>query len=244
MAKTNDPNDEKDENQDKPNDSEDNFGLPDIEYKPLAEQEGDQPKAEESEEPAASSSSEETKSTYQPGSYTYTPPEEKSKTPIVIGIVIAIVVVVAGFLIYQYVYKPAQEKARQEELARKKAQDDEAARKRAEQERLAAIEAENKRKADSIAAANAKPPEGAIQMLSEQTRRYYVVVSSAIDDDLVMDYAKKLSAKGVSTKIIPPFGKTKFFRLTIGDYETYAIAQNNADQAKDTYGPKVWVVRY
>jgi hypothetical protein len=48
----------------------------------------------------------------------------------------------------------------------------------------------------------------------------------------------------VSTKIIPPFSKWKFFRLTIGDYDTYAIAQTNADAAKAEYGSGVWVIKY
>ena len=65
-----------------------------------------------------------------------------------------------------------------------------------------------------------------------------------IDDDLLMDYAKKLSAKGVSTKIIPPFGTKKFFRLAIGDHDTFALAQTNADAAKADYGGGVWVIKY
>jgi hypothetical protein len=59
-----------------------------------------------------------------------------------------------------------------------------------------------------------------------------------------MDYAKKLSSKGVSTQIIPPFAKWKFNRLSISDYDTYALAQTNADAAKAEYGSGVWVIRY
>ena len=92
--------------------------------------------------------------------------------------------------------------------------------------------------------ANAKPVIGTIETLTAPTRRYYVIVTSDIDDDLLMDYAKKLSEKGVSTKIIPPFGGKNFYRLAIADHDSFASAQTNADAAKSDYGNTVWVLRY
>ena len=60
-----------------------------------------------------------------------------------------------------------------------------------------------------------------------------------------MDYAKKLSATGVSTKIIPPFGKSSFHRLAVAEGDTYATTQETADGMKGgDYGNKVWVVKY
>jgi len=242
MAKKKNPEDQPDENLDKNNESEDSFGLPDLEYKPLDESSakennpGEQQPAEEN-APVPPVQPQER--------YVYTPPvEEKSKAPMVIGLVIGVVIIIAGFLIYNYVYKPAQEKAKQEELARQKAAAAKA--EKDKQARLAreAEEARQKAIADSIANANAKPVEASIEVLTERTRRYYVVVSTAIDDDLLMDYAKKLSKNGVGTKVIPPFGNTKFYRLAIADHDTYAQAQANADSEKATYGNEVWVVRY
>ena len=171
----------------------------------------------------------------------YVPAEEpKSNAPMIIGLIIGLVVVVAGFLIYFYVYKPKAEKAKQEQLAKVAAQ-----KKQVEEERLAKLREEEERKRrEAEAAANAKPAEGTIETLTERTKRYYVVVSSNIDDDLIMDYAKKLSAKGVSTKIISPFGKVKFYRLAIADHDTFALAQTNADAAKTDYGSTLWVIKY
>ncbi len=235
MAKRKNPEDQSDENQDKGNESEDSFGLPDIEYKPLDEVKEDTPSS--TSEPEAAPQAEER--------YVYTPPvEEKSKAPLVIGLVIGAVIIIAGFLIYNYVYKPGQERARLEQLAKQKQAAEKA--ERDKQARLAREREEARQKAiaDSIAIANAKPAVGVIETLSERTRRYYVVISTAIDDDLVMDYAKKLSQKGVGTKIIPPFGKTKFYRLAIADHDTYAKAQANADAVKGDYGSGVWVVRF
>jgi len=220
----------------------DSFGLPDIDYKPIDRDEN----ATQDEAPEESTSGSATQqSSYQEERprerYVYTAPEEeKSKAPVVIAIVIAAVVVLAGFLIYNFVYKPKAEKERIELAKAAKAKADQ------EKARLAKErEEEERRQRDAAeAAANAKPAEGVIETITSPTKRYYVVITSAIDADLTMDYAKKLSAKGVSTKIIPPFGKWKFNRLSIGDYDTFALAQSSADAAKPEYGSGVWVIRY
>ncbi|MBK5278063.1 MAG: hypothetical protein JJE09_04280 [Bacteroidia bacterium] len=236
-----------DENIENTNDS-DNFGLPDIEYKPIDRAEGgsqdlaeeqivSEPEQQDSDSRISQS---EDQSSGEQG-YVYTPPaEEKSKAPIIIGLVITAVVVIAGFLIYNFVYKPKVEKEKQEQLAKVAA-----AKKAADAARLAKEKAEAERlQREADEAAKALPVDGTIEILTGRTRRYYVVITSSIDADLSMDYAKKLSAKGVSTKIIPPFGKWKFNRLSIGDYDTFALAQTNADVAKAEYGDGVWVIKY
>ena len=88
------------------------------------------------------------------------------------------------------------------------------------------------------------PAIGTIDTLTQRTGRYYVIVTSDIDDDLLMDYARKLSAKGVSSKIIPPDGGKKFYRLAIADQDSFAAAQTNADAAKAEYGGSIWVIKY
>lgn len=220
----------------------DNFGLPDLEYKPLESEEPaayveeDQPVAEETH---VTSSYEE--NTHAEEDFSALEEEETSKAPLIISIIIGVVVLVAGFLIYTYVYKPKmEEKARQEQLARElkaKEEEERLARARAEEE-------EARRRAAEAAEVVTKPAVGEIVTLTERTQRYYVVITSSVDGDLAMDYAKKLSAKGVSTKIIPPFGKWKFYRLAIGDYDTFADAQTSADGSKAEYGDGVWVIKY
>lgn len=219
--------------------SEDNFGLPDIEFKPLEEKPAAAPEPtptpEASEptrpEPAPSSSG------YEPS---YESPSGSSKAPIVLVLVIGLVIAIAGYLIYAFVIKPGNEqKAKQEQLAKEKAARDKAERERLEAEKAA--EAERLRKE---AEANAKPAVGTIETLNGRTRRYYVIVTSDIDDDLLMDYAQKLAAKGISTKVIPPFGNKNFYRLAIGDFDTFALAQAKANESKSEYGGAVWVLKY
>jgi len=231
MAKRKD--DQANENLNDGNSSEDSFGLPDIEYKPLEKEEL---KVEET-----AYKSEETVRE----SYSYTPTEEpKSNAPLIISIVIGLVLLVAGYLVWEYVYKPqAAEKAKKELAEKKRIADAKAAKEKSDRE-ASERAAEEQRKRDAEAAIAVKPAIGTIETLSTPTRRYYVVVASAVDGDLTMDYAKKLSAKGISTRIIPPFGKWKFYRLTLGDFDTYALAQTSADLAKTEFGEGAWVIRY
>jgi phosphoglycolate phosphatase-like HAD superfamily hydrolase len=241
MAKSKKDNeDQPDGNSGNADDSADNFGLPDIEYKPLdrdvtpetAQENVVEPEREQfdSDQPAASRETED---------YSYDDDEPRSNAPLFIGLIIGVVILVAGFLIYKYWYVPKGEKEKIERLA-KEAE----AKRQAEEARLAQEKAEAERKRLEEEAAHAKPATGTIETLTDRTRRYFVVVSSNIDDDLLMDYARKLSAKGVSSKIIPPYGTTKFYRLAISDFDTFSAAQTNADAAKAEYGPALWVIRY
>lgn len=232
MAKRKDKGDPANENLNDGNSGEDSFGLPDIEYKPLDNPEQSAPQAEEpykAQEPVRES-------------YSYKPEEEpKSNAPVVIAIIIGLVLVVAAFLIYQYVYKPQALEKEKKELAAKAADKQ----RREEAARLAKEkEAEEQRARELAAAAEAKPAIGTIETLSGRTGRYYVVIASAVDGDLIMDYANKLSAKGTSTRIIPPYGKWKFYRLTIGDFDSFAAAQTSADAAKPEFGQGAWVKKY
>jgi cytoskeletal protein RodZ len=228
------------------NSSEDNFGLPDLEYKPLdqlnetaapaTEHQQESPLMEEtSDESMSEESVREERAAYVPQE-----PQPASKAPLIIAVLIGLVVLVAGFLVWKYVIEPSNQKEKIEQLAKEKKKKEDA-----DQARLAQQRAEEERqRLASEAAAKAKPAEGTVESLTAPTGRYYVVIASAVDGDLVMDYAKKLSAKGVGSKIIPPFGKWKFNRLAIGDHDSYAAAQSAADAVKGEYGSAVWVVRY
>lgn len=247
MAKRKKPQDEPGQENQDPSSDADNFGLPEIDYKPLDQTtEPEKPvvaetPAEPSEPSYSGSRYGDTSDTAKTPTYSYMDEENKSKAPVIIGIAVAVVVVIAAFLIYQYVYVPQREKEKRELAAREKKERDDAEKARLEQLRRDEEARLQQARLDSL---NAVPSVGTIETLTDRTRRYYVVISSAVDGDLVMDYAKKLSEKGVSTKIIPPFGKYKFSRLAIGDYDTFASAQSSADAAKGEYGNEVWVLKF
>jgi hypothetical protein len=237
MANHKDNPENEGENQNEGNNADENFGLPELDYKPLDSTEESTTTSSSLNEESINESEEYRKS------YSYTPVEEpKSNAPIIIAIIIGLVLIVSGFLIYQYVYKPKAEKAKKELLA-KQAED---RKQKEEQARLAKEKEDAERRRleeEKAAAVPVAPPEGTIETLSGRTGRYYVVISSDIDDDLIMDFAKKLSAQGISSRIIPP-GKKKFYRLTIGTFDTFADAQVSADQEKSKYGDGLWVIKY
>jgi len=251
---------------------DDSFGLPEIEPQPLSEQV--EPPAvvyeNAAETPAAERIGEPTPEPVEPQA-SNSPRTEPDNTPIhhsqpsktdgsryrsiedsasgpprrPVGAIIAAIVVVLlamGGAYYWFAIKAPKDKARAEALAKEE--------KEKQAKKLLAEKAEKERRAreaalaDSLAEANKKPTVGAIDTLTERTRRYYVVLASSVDGDLIMDYARKLRSKGISTHILKPYGSVKFTRLTMGDFDSYASAQNSADAAKAEYGGNLWVIRY
>ncbi|MDH5474612.1 MAG: hypothetical protein OEX22_02860 [Cyclobacteriaceae bacterium] len=99
-------------------------------------------------------------------------------------------------------------------------------------------------KLDEIAAQNAKPKIGEIETISAPTKRYYVIVSSSIDGDLAMDFANKIIKSGDNVGIIEPYGKNKYFRVTLGNYDTWKDAESASSSFSSTYGNEIWVLKY
>lgn len=266
MAKKKKEDIDKDENinqesqQDDLNEADDSFGLPDVDYEPInrdddsdeLEEESsstEETASEESEEStdevyasASSGGEEPPKKEYVPGSYT--PPKDDSMVGKVIALIL--VLLLAGAAIWYFgFYRPEQqrmekakiEKQKQEEAEQQRQAEQEAERRR--QEELAA-----QRAAEEKAAAEQKPKEGTIESVPQRTGRYYVVVSSSIDNDLAMDYAEKLKKQGVGTYILLPAGTNKFTRVAVSSHDTWANAATAAEDAKSEFGENVWVIKF
>ncbi|ELR70813.1 Mature parasite-infected erythrocyte surface antigen (MESA) or PfEMP2 [Fulvivirga imtechensis AK7] len=244
------------------NEADDNFGLPDVEYQPLdrdAEEEESVEEIEREEEVYSSVEEREEdvyanehdddyhtpveeQHVYVPGSYK--PPKDDSLVPKILALIFVVLLAGVGIWYFGF-YRPdqkAQERAKIEQQRKEREEQQRLAAEQAERERQAAEQArlEEERRAEE----EAEPKVGTIETISSRTGRYYVVIASAIDEDLAMDHAKKLSANGVSTTIIEPFGKSKFHRIAIENHDTWASAQNAANDLKGEYGEGVWVIRY
>ncbi|HQQ83351.1 MAG TPA: cell envelope integrity protein TolA, partial [Cyclobacteriaceae bacterium] len=153
--------------------SSDNFGLPDLDYKPLDQPTTEAPETHTPEsvaapEPTPSHSYEtESRSTDMGGMDGLEEP--KSKSPAILIVAVVLVVVAAGYLIYNFVWAPRAEAQRlakekqAKELALQKKQKEEA-------EARAKQEAEERRRQQELA--NAKPVIGTIETLTAPTRRY------------------------------------------------------------------------
>jgi hypothetical protein len=264
--KDKDPNDDElnKGEEDNINEADDSFGLPDLEFNKLDEEseeestdseaenveeseEGSQEEfpPEEDDEPfsedeaAVFDALEEVK---QPRA-AYVPPKPESIAPKIIAFLIIVVLATAGIWYFGF-YRPkaaAAEKARFEQADRvAKAAALAAEKKRAEEQRLAAEQAVNEA-ADVDEQAS---QESAFTTISESTGRYYIVIESFVDSDMATDYGKGLATKGISTALLSPQGKRKFHRLTVGDFDTFVAAQEEANKLKAEFGEDLWVLKY
>jgi DNA-binding transcriptional regulator YbjK len=248
--------------------SDDTFGLPEVEYEPIKrDQTEEEPPVEKTEEPVYETNEyqqpeqtyysdrvdEETAEAYEEhheedvpqyqSRYSYMEQNQSPVWPkVLLGILIFLIV--GGAVYYFAVYQPGKEKERKAQVDaenRRKAAADEKKRLEslAEEQRIR----DEQRRADSLASIKM---EGSVETLSGRTGQYYVVVASAIDDDLLMDFANKLVKDGKQVKIIPPFGKKgKFHRLAVDAKDSYEEAQATADGMKGgEFGDQLWVVRY
>jgi hypothetical protein len=231
------------------NQNDDTFGLPEIEYQPLNREEikttttetyyqstsntPETPKEMEQEEVREEQQ-------YSSNQYYDNDDDGGSPWPKILGI--AAILLLAGAAVWYFaMYRPKQLAAEQAEKTRLEQEaKDKDAQLLVDQKR----EEDERRRADSLAALTATPPAGTVETLSERTGRYYVIIASSIDGDLILDYANKLAPKGLSPKVIPPFGKVKFYRLAIADGDTYASTQERADQLKAEYTDGAWVMKY
>lgn len=99
-------------------------------------------------------------------------------------------------------------------------------------------------KLDRLAALEANKAAGIIEIVNLPTGRFHVIVSSSIDDDLAMDYAKKLTKEGNNVKIIGPSGPDNLYhRLSVAEYDTREEAET-ASTSFSTYGEGVWVLKF
>ncbi|MEQ8472356.1 MAG: SPOR domain-containing protein [Marinoscillum sp.] len=97
---------------------------------------------------------------------------------------------------------------------------------------------------DELAALEAKRTAGVVETVSSRTGRFYIILSSSIDDDLAMDFANKLAQEGHNVKIIQhDADKLFYYRVSVGDYATRERAES-ASTAFSNYSNDIWVLKY
>lgn len=85
---------------------------------------------------------------------------------------------------------------------------------------------------------------GEVETITERTGRFYVIISSSLDDDLAMDYANKLSDVGNNVKVVEhQMNKNTYFGVSLGDYDTWDQAVS-ATLEFNSYGEGVWVLKW
>ena len=98
-------------------------------------------------------------------------------------------------------------------------------------------------KLDEIADREARKAAGVVETVSSPTGRFYVIISSSIDDDLAMDYAKKLAQEGTSVKLVQHnYNELPFHGVSVGDYGSWAQAEAALSSFSNFGNP--WVLKY
>ncbi|MEO9966931.1 MAG: SPOR domain-containing protein [Reichenbachiella sp.] len=85
---------------------------------------------------------------------------------------------------------------------------------------------------------------GIVEIISSATGRFYIVVSSSIDGDLAMDYCNELAAEGKNVKMIEPYENNRFYRVTLGDYDTRDQATSSSTSISTADGNDPWILKY
>lgn len=85
---------------------------------------------------------------------------------------------------------------------------------------------------------------GTITKISVPQGYYYIVAGSFIDDDLAVDYAKKLVKQGVDVTILIPEQDGYFFRVAVTQEDTRDAARKKLEELKPIYGNRIWIKRY
>lgn len=190
------------------------YGLPEAEYSPIADEEI----IAQSEEPV------------QPIHKKVVEPKTQSSNLWPVWVGVAVLLCLAGFFLYFFIFDKEEVPATPPVVERATPQPEPIY-----EEPEAVVEEEW---------TPAKPETGEITTISGRTGRYYVIVGSFIDSDMAADYAVKLSKQGNNVTIIEPTGNRKFYRLAVKDGETFDQLNDELDTFRSTFGQDIWVVRY
>ncbi len=267
-----DPKDEElnPQGQDDVNEADDSFGLPDLDYKPLDEDASDseeelssedensdaaeeEPAVEDTEaneeaEPESgedSSVEEEEEEGEQPEkpALRYQIEESSSNAPKIIGGIIGVLALAAIIWYFGFYQKEQKaladiETAKQEQIDAQKAADAAAA--RAQKVEADAAAAEEAR----LAAEMQEKANTGVQILTERSGRYYIVLESFIDADFAEDFGNKIAKEGTASFLIPPYSKKKMQRVAIGGYDSMDEAQSALNNLSSEFGEGKWILKY
>ena len=237
--KEKDPNQEDENLNQEGQESDDSFGLPDLEYQPLDQEEeessddsmSDDDESEETDSEDAYEASEvpDDEVTEKPAYME----DNDSKAPLIIGLLVTVVIVVGG-LGYFLGWYDGFMGSEPEPVVVEQPQPEPEPEPEPDPEPEPVVE-------------EVEEPEiipGEVRTITERTQRYYVIISSSIDGDLAMDLAQELAEQGNSPSIIPPYGDKIYYRLAIDDRGSFQEAQSRADELKTDLGDGLWVLKY
>ena len=83
-----------------------------------------------------------------------------------------------------------------------------------------------------------------VTMYTARVNRRHLVAGSFATEEKAKIYAQQLVAQGESSAVIPPFGSSGSYRVTITSFATQREALSNLDSYRANFGSTIWVLRY
>ena len=202
------------------NPEDDDYGLPESEYDPVARPEEN--------------------TYYEPEEETYTPPrreievkQEESNSNAAVWIVLVVLLLIAGGAIWYFMFNdneppvveapPKVEQPAEPEVTYTEPVE-------------APVEEEPEQ-------TWVQPAQGSLSTINSPTGGYHIIVGSFIDSDMAYDYGKKLEAQGMNASVIAPSGDRKFYRLAVQS-GSFSDLNDKLAELKGTYGDNIWIVKY
>ena len=157
-------------------------------------------------------------------------------------IIILVILLLGGGLAAGYFFylKPKQEEEARIQREQEEAEEQARLEQMAEEARQDSIRMAEE--AARMAEEETKQYGGGLNVLTERTGQYYVVVASFIDEDMANDYAEELSEKGESVFLLKR--EKNFSRVAVDVAESFNDANQLVQEYKPEFGDGVWVLRF
>lgn len=220
-------------------DEDDDFGLSEIKYEPAAKKERIEPEEvekqneeEEIHQTTYSSDKEETQYVEKPVAKNFSaeqkPVDNKStnKLPVIIGLMIALIL--GGVAVYFLLFQEPEQPTIVEEAP------------------IAEPIVEETPVEEVPEYVEPTPTVGEVYTVTSRTGRSYIIAASFFDEDNAKDYSNKLAQQGVTNTIIHPYGTSRFYRVAIDHYTSFAEANQRVEEIKSQgkYGDQLWVLKF
>lgn len=199
---------------------QDDFGLPEVEYRPLDR---------EDEIPPA----------YEQSHYYQTEDEESGKSKGLIIFGIFSLVIIAGLSIYLFLF------GGMEQVSSWLAEEPPATPVYVEPEPEPEPMPEVVEEVSPEPEINSLAPYTDVTTISVPTGRSYIVIGSFVDEDLALDFSNKMIEQGIGVKILAPTGRAPLMhRVAVADFSDFSEAMNDLELFRNNYGENTWVLKY
>ena len=82
------------------------------------------------------------------------------------------------------------------------------------------------------------------EIITSQTGRFFIVAGSFKNRENAMKLREKFENESVNASLIEPYGKKKYYRVTIADFDSKEAAKTKLGELEAQYGKSLWILTY